>query len=51
MKIKATRDQQKKMLEERAKYIEKTRNIVMFDDMPVEKPTKKGGKVGVIRPK
>ena len=38
-------DAGKKMLEERARYIEKTKNILLFDNIVEDKP-RRGGKVG-----
>ena len=35
-------DKREKMLEERAKYIERTKNILVFDNMEEEKPRKSG---------
>jgi len=46
MKKKAINEQKEKQLEERAKFIEKTKNLLVFKDMPDEdKPGKKAGKV------
>ncbi len=36
---------QKKLLEQRATYLEKTKNMLVFDEMAQEKPRKSGGRV------
>jgi len=38
-------EQDKKVLEERARFIEKTKSLLLFENMEEEKPRKSGGKV------